>query len=193
MRWSTVRIGAMRKYLHFKRFRMEADLRAEPAALPDGFVWEPWRDSLLHAHAEVKAACFQDETDSLIFPCLASLDGCRDLMRAIRERPGFCPHATWLVTADGIAVATIQGVIDSNGIGGIQNVGVVSECRGRGLGRALVMQAFTGFIACGVRRAYLEVTASNRAAMRLYRSLGFRCTKTVYRSVPAPDPVAVGI
>ena len=208
----------MRKYLYFKRYRMEADLRKppsvlvdssgsalRPAILPSGFLWLPWRDSLCFAHAEVKALCFQDETDAIIFPCLSSLGGCRDLMAAIRDRPGFCPQATWLVVATGLSpddaatgiaggcVATVQGVIDSNGHGGIQNVGVIPEFRGLGLGRALMLKALAGFVRCGARRSYLEVTARNLSAVRIYRNLGFRCTKTVYRAVPVPEPVAVGI
>lgn len=208
----------MRKFIYFKRYRMEADLRRPPfalcnpngsglrtAELPDGFRWLPWRDSLLAAHAEVKALCFQDETDAIIFRCLASFGGCRDLMAAIRDRPGFCPQATWLVTAASITgaeaetglagncVATVQGVIDSDGHAGIQNVGVIPEFRGRGLGRALMLKALAGFLACGAKRVYLEVTARNLAAVRIYRSLGFRCTKTVYRAVEAQQPVAVGI
>lgn len=196
----------MRKYVYFKRYRMEADLRQPPFAmlgsdgqlrrpqLPDGFHWLSWRDSLLPAHAEVKALCFQDETDAIIFPCLSSYGGCRDLMAAIRDRPGFCPPATWLVAVDALSpdsstgqaghcIATIQGVIDSEGNGGIQNVGVVPEQRGRGLGQALVLKALEGFVQSGARRAYLEVTAKNLAAVRIYRSLGFRYTKTVYRAV----------
>lgn len=198
------------KHLHFKRYRMEADLRNPPIGvteLPEGFHWLAWRDSLCYAHAEVKALCFQEETDSIIFPSLASLGGCRELMVAIRNRPGFCPQATWLVAVDelsadesstglaGSCIATVQGVIDECGHGGIQNVGVIPEFRGRGLGRALMQKAMAGFAACGVKLAYLEVTAQNRPALRMYRELGFRCTKTVYRSVPAPDPepVAVGL
>ena len=201
------------KHLHFKRFRMEVDLRRPPsgllvpASLPNGFRWLPWRESLTFAHAEVKALSFQGETDATLFRSLSSLAGCRDLMAAIRDRAGFCPQATWLVVAEsldeerartglaGNCVATVQGVIDENGDGGIQNVGVVHEWRGHGLGRALVLRAVAGFVASGAKRAYLEVTASNRPAMRIYRELGFRCTKTVYRSVPLPEPepVAVGI
>lgn len=201
------------KHLHFKRFRMEADLRnlpsglAEPARLPPGFLWLPWRDSLTFAHAEVKALCFQDETDAVIFRSLATLDGCRNLMAAIRDRPGFLPQATWLVIASdvtdadartglaGNCVATIQGVIDTDHHGAIQNVGVIPDYRGRGLATALVRKAVAGFLAAGVTRACLEVTASNRAAMHIYRTLGFRCTKTLYCSVPLPEPepLAIGL
>jgi len=210
----------MRKYTYFKRHRMEVDLRRPPMALadllspsvrggelPTGFQWLPWRDSLCLAHAEVKALCFQDETDAIIFHCLASVGGCRDLMLAIRDRPGFCPQATWLVEASGVSldeaatgiagncVATVQGVIDSCGDGGIQNVGVIPEFRGRGLGRSLVLKALAGFVQCGAKRAYLEVTAQNRPAIRIYRELGFRCTRTVYRAVVVPESetVAAGV
>jgi len=201
------------KHLHFKRFRMEADLRNPPSgllvppSLPAGFQWLPWRDPLTFAHAEVKALCFQEETDAIIFRSLSTLEGCRDLMSAIRDRPGFCPQATWLVVAAemeeaasrtglaGNCVATVQGVIDDDRCGAIQNVGVIPEYRGLGLGIALVRKAVAGFAVCGAKRAYLEVTASNRPAMRIYRTLGFRCTKTLYRSVPLPEPepVAVGL
>ena len=93
----------------------------------------------------------------------------------------------------GDCVATVQGVIDDSGHGAIQNVGVIPEYRGRGLGMALMLKALAGFAASGAKRASLEVTASNRAAMRIYRTLGFRCTQTVYRSVPFPEPEPVGI
>lgn len=207
----------MRKYTYFKRYRMELDLRRPPsgtagpggagvhtAALPNGYYWLPWAESLRDAHAEVKALSFQDEMDALVFPCLGSLAGCRELMAAIRERPGFCPQATWLVAASDVpchmatglgagCVATIQGVIDDQGFGGIQNVGVVAEYRGRGLGRALMLKALAGFAAAGVRRVYLEVTAPNEPAVRMYRALGFRCYKTVYRAVEVRESAAARV
>lgn len=196
----------MRTHTYFKRYRMEVDLRrppsgaAGPAALPPGFRWLPWNDRLLDTHAEVKALSFLDETDSVVFPSLGSLAGCRDLMWAIRGRPGFCPGATWLVAgpgADGAwpaagCVATVQGVIDEHGVGAIQNVGVVPECRGRGIGRALLVKALAGFAAAGARRAYLEVTARNDPAVRMYRGLGFRCSRTIYKAVPVREPAGVG-
>lgn len=203
----------MRKYQYFKRYRMELDLRTPPpgaagvggpAALPPGFFWVPWHDGLLDAHAEVKAACFQDETDAVVFPCLGSHAGCRDLMTVIRSRPGFCPAATWLVAASvapddyasapaGGCVATVQGVIDESGFGAIQNVGVVPDYRGRGLGRALVVKALAGFAAAGAGRAFLEVTARNEPAVRVYRDLGFRCYRTIYRTVEVAEVAAAAL
>ena len=126
----------MGKPTYFKRYRMELDLRLPRprVELPRGFRWEPWSPDLLDAHAHVKYRCFVNETDSLVFPCLSHLGGCRDLMKAIATRPGFCPAATWLVCCDGERVGTVQGLLDTGRGGSIQNLGVLAEYRGLGLG-----------------------------------------------------------
>jgi GNAT superfamily N-acetyltransferase len=185
----------MRKVKYFKRHRMELALRIQPPApeLPAGFRWLAWDDSLLPLHAEVKFLSFHQETDSLIFPSLATRAGCHDLMVAIRCRTNFCRQATWLVAGPDGCVGTIQGLLDDNGFGGIQNLGVVPECRGLGLGRALLLQALAGFVSVGVPRAFLEVTAANEPAVRMYRAVGFRAYKTLYRAVELPHPDAVGV
>lgn len=180
------------KLTYFKRFRMELDLRhpRPPAELPAGFYWLPWAEPLREVHAEVKYLAFRGEMDALVFPSLADRLGCRELMGAIRERPGFCPAATWLVAGGDGCVGTVQGVIDESGHGGIQNLGVMAAYRGKGLGKALLLKALAGFVAAGARRAFLEVTARNESAVRMYRELGFRNYKTVYRAVSLPDPTA---
>ena len=189
----------MCKLRYFKRYRMELDLRhpRATAELPAGFHWQPWAVDLLETHAQVKFQCFAGETDAEVFPSLATLAGCRDLMTAIVTRPGFVPRATWLVAGPEGFVATVQGLMDSGGYGGIQNLGVVAGYRGLGLGRALLLKALEGFAAAGARRAFLEVTATNEPAVKMYRRHGFRAYKTLYRSVevtpPVADAVGVGI
>jgi ribosomal protein S18 acetylase RimI-like enzyme len=185
----------MPKVKYFKRHRMELALRppCARAELPAGFRWLAWDDSLLALHAEVKYVSFHQHEDALVFPSLGTRTGCQDLMTAIRYRPNFCPEATWLVAGPDGAVGTIQGLFDENGFGGIQNLGVAPECRGLGLGRALLLKALTGFASVGVPRAFLEVTATNEPAVRLYRSVGFRAYKTIYRAVELPQTDAVGV
>ena len=194
----------MSKLTYFKRYRMELDLRPArpPAVLPAGFYWLPWDDSLLAVHAEVKYLSFQQEMDSAVFPSLGHPAGCRELMAAIRFRAEFAPKATWLVASSGASnepdlangcVGTVQGILDPGRYGGIQNLGVVPEYRGRGIGRALLLKALEGFVAFGCARAYLEVTAKNDAAVRMYRDLGFRCYKTLYRGVEVPEPVGIPV
>jgi ribosomal protein S18 acetylase RimI-like enzyme len=46
-----------------------------------------------------------------------------------------------------------------------------------------MLQAMHGFRRAGVAICVLEVTAENAAAVRVYRRLGFRCRKTVYKTV----------
>ncbi len=171
---------------YYKRYRMELDLVAPlPAvsALPAGFAWQAWEDRLLETHALVKYECFRGELDGVIFPNLSDRDGCAQLMRDIAARPGFRPESTWLVTHGDTSVATIQGVSDRAGTGCIQNVGVIPAYRGRGLGLAILLQALHGFRRYGLAKATLEVTAQNENAVRMYRQVGFRFRKTLYKLV----------
>src|SRR5436190_13654673 len=171
---------------YFKRYRMEIDLvPALPAAptLPAEYAWVPWHDDLLETHAGVKQLCFTDEIDGLVFPNLVCRDGCVRLMREIRNKWGFRRDATWLLTHRGEYVGTIQGVGERGGIGAIQNVGVIPGYRGRGLGTALVLKSLHAFRDAGLALGRLEVTAENEAAVRLYRRLGFRFRKTLFKVI----------
>ena len=170
---------------YYKRFRMEIDLDGSlaPPVLPAWFSWTPWDEALLDQHAEVKYLSFRDEIDAQVFPCLGDRFGCQRLMREIRRKPGLLPQACWLIAGPRGYCGTIQGVVDRGPIGAIQNVGVVPAYRGCGLGRALVRRALVGFFQAGLRRAYLEVTAENSGAVRLYRDVGFRRAKILYKAV----------
>jgi ribosomal protein S18 acetylase RimI-like enzyme len=177
-----------------KRFRMEIDVQGPLPAVPElpvGYAWVSWQAGLLDHHAEVKYQCFVEEIDAVVFPSLSSREGCLRLMREISSKPGFKPEATWLIACESPYCCesqycgTIQGVRDRSGLGSIQNVGITPPHRGRGLGQALVLQALHGFRKCGAHRVHLEVTALNDAAIRLYRRVGFRCRKTIYKTVDA--------
>jgi ribosomal protein S18 acetylase RimI-like enzyme len=176
---------------YFKRFRMEIDLVPPLPPVPSlasEFRWTPWSDDLLEAHARVKQQVFADEIDGLVFPNLVCKDGCIRLMREIRNRWGFRRDATWLIAHGDAFIATIQGVSERGGIGAIQNVGVIPEYRGRGLGRTLVLKALHAFRDAGLALGRLEVTADNAAAVGLYRRLGFRYRKTLFKIC---DPMAL--
>lgn len=177
---------------YFKRYRMEIDLHAAPLPaphLPAGYRWETWKPDLLERHAWAKWESFRSEIDSQVFECLGDYLGCFRLMQEIYNRDTFLANATWLISQDlgrGILrpdCATIQGLAQAGQLGSIQNVGVVPGHRGHGLGRALVLKALEGFRIAGMNRVYLEVTAQNTPAVELYRSLGFRVTRTVYKAV----------
>ena len=177
---------------YFKRFRMEIDLagrRLTGPAPPAGYRLIPWDDSLLEAHAEAKYHSFRTEIDSNVFPCLGDWSGCHRLMHEICAKQGFLPGATWLAAfcprpGKGTEYCgTIQGLRDYAGLGAIQNLGVTPEHRGHQLGTCLLIKALEGFQASGLRRAFLEVTAQNAGAIRLYRRIGFTKARTVYKAV----------
>ena len=180
---------------YFKRYHMELSVQrvSVPAAtLPAGYTWKEWDPGSCLAHALVKYESFVDDIDSEVFPCLGDRAACRKLMYDIVQHPGFLPATTWLVEHEGSGFSapapcgTIQGLTASSSCGNIQNVGVLPGHRGHGLGRALVLKALAGFRAAGLPRVALEVTATNECAVRLYRDLGFKVTRTTYRKVDIP-------
>jgi len=185
---------------YFRRFRMELNLETaslpEPS-LPDGYRWVCWSPAELHRHAQVKFDSFRGEIDANVFGSLSHLEGCQRLMGEIARQSTFLPQSTWLVQfcADPDLAshdcATIQGLARTKQLGAIQNVGVVPEHRGFGLGRAIVLQCLAGFRDSGLTRVYLEVTSSNAPAVELYRSIGFRLTRTMYKAVNSLPSAAI--
>ena len=176
---------------YFKRYRMEFDLASapvEPCPTPAEYHCLPWRDSLLEAHAEAKYHSFRFELDANVFPCLGEREGCRRLMNDIAMRDGFVPQATWLLAHQPPGdprpdfCGTVQGLTDGGVFGSIQNLGIIASHRGHGLGTCLLTLALDGFRRAGLQRAYLEVTAQNTGAIRLYQRVGFRTVKTVYKA-----------
>lgn len=161
--------------------------------LPAGFNLHAWNESLIEAHAHAKHQSFQNELDCNVFPCLGDADGCERLMNDISSRSGFVPEATWLMTfTDPVSkraqsIGTVQGIREQKDVGSIQNIGVVSAFRGKGLGTAIVRKCLSGFAEVGVRFVTLEVTANNTQAHRLYERLGFRILKVVFKSAEVPS------
>jgi hypothetical protein len=178
--------------MYFKRYRMQ--IRLHPSLfghwpLPPGYRLLPWSRELLELHAETKYRSFAAEIDAHVFPCLGDLDGCHRLMEEISAKSAFVPGATWLGVYSASShdppeyCGTVQGIATDRINGGIQNLGVTPEHRGQGLGAALLMQALEGFWLAGLEWGSLEVTAQNSLAVDLYRKLGFRRVKTVYKAV----------
>jgi GNAT superfamily N-acetyltransferase len=178
---------------YFKRYRMEIGLAGLPAPdWPASFQAVAWRPDLLDAHADVLCRCFHGEVDAQVFPSLGNRDGCAALMAEIARRRAFIPEATWLLVGPEGACGTVQALRERGVLGAIQNIGIVPSWRGRRLGEALLLQALHGMYASGLGRAILEVTANNDAAIRLYRKLGFRRSRVVYKAVSTYPPLPEG-
>lgn len=175
---------------YFKRYRMEIDLRGQrfvPLFVPPGYQLIAWQSDRLGDHAEAKFQSFHQEIDAGVFACLSDFDGCYRLMQEISQKEGFLPEATWLAASrhggEPEYCGTIQGIRATHKYGAIQNVGITPPHRGHGLGTALICAALAGFQQVGLPRAYLEVTAQNERAVQLYKRLGFRRTKTLFKAV----------
>ena len=174
----------------FKRFRMEIDLRRHEyptPVLPPGYFVEKWSPQLVEAHATAHYMAFRDEIDARLFENFRTYKGSKRVMENIMGKPNFLPDATWLIVfqpKDSYYVeyaATIQGLVSTNGVGAIQNVGVVPRHRGKGLGRALLHLALAGYQRFGLTRADLEVTAANAPALNLYKSEGFKIVELLFK------------
>ena len=181
---------------YFKRYRMELDIQGRsfgPTDLPTGYVFSAWDKRSIADHASAKYHSFHREIDAEVFPCLGDADGCVRLMREISRKDGFIPAATWLlcrqnlISGESEPCGTIQGIRDRHGFGAVQNLGIIPECRGIGLGEILLRQALHGFGQVGLSRVYLEVTAENTIAIGLYERLGFVRTRTSYKAVGAAE------
>jgi len=163
--------------------------------LPVDYRLLTWHPALVQAHAEVKYASFRGEIDALLFPCLGELEGCERLMSEIEARDGFLPEGTWLAESMGVVgsmgvagsaseyCGTIQAIRTHKDKANIQNIGVAPYHRGRGIGTALILASLLGLHHLGIRKVGLEVTAENEGAVRLYRQLGFRTARTLYKGV----------
>jgi ribosomal protein S18 acetylase RimI-like enzyme len=185
---------------YFKRYRMEIDLDGRDLAWPalaPGYHALAWDPALLDSHSQAKYLSFRDEIDANVFPCFSEFAGCKRLMTDITRKAGFLPQATWLVSyqgnghndgrdgtnhSRGECCGTIQGIKDRSGIGAIQNLGITPPHRGKGLGTFLLFRSLAGFREAGLTRVFLEVTADNEGAIKLYRRLGFRVVKTVFKA-----------
>ncbi|HVZ19605.1 MAG TPA: ribosomal protein S18-alanine N-acetyltransferase [Vicinamibacterales bacterium] len=71
----------------------------------------------------------------------------------------------------------------------INNVAILPELRGRGIGTALMARVMEEARRLGAKRATLEVRASNAGARKLYERLGFSvaATRRHYYSQPVED------
>ena len=178
---------------YFKRYQMELDLQTldiPTSELPGGYRFAAWSEDDLTRHAEIKHISFRNEIDANVFTCFRDVEGCQRLLREISGRSNFLPDATWLLEYDDpttettTTVGTIQALVDMHQRGAIQNIGIHPDHRGHGLGTSLLFKCFTYVKARGLSRVMLEVTSQNIGALRLYKRLGFRIIKTVYKPAP---------
>jgi ribosomal protein S18 acetylase RimI-like enzyme len=135
------------------------------AAPPDGVHVAPYRlgdaDAAIHRLIYVDAAwaSVEGHAERDLDAWRKTVLPCRSLFVAWRDRR---------------PVGWVAGRMSDSGRGHVSWLAVATAERGRGLGRALLVHAFSDLQVAGARGLTLEVEADNDAALGLYRSIGMQ-------------------
>jgi ribosomal protein S18 acetylase RimI-like enzyme len=147
----------------FLMARLDSAGPVPAAAFPDGVDVTPYRlgdaDEAVHRLIYVDAAWA-----SVPGHTERDLDAWRG-----KERP--C-RSMFLARRDGRPVGWVAGRVLDSGRGYISALAVATTERGRGVGRALLLHAFSDLQLAGARGLVLGVEAENETALGLYRSVG---------------------
>lgn len=165
----------------YARKFMEAPL-GPIAALPvhePRVVIAPWWEHRQDDAARLIAAAYAGHIDSRINDQYRSPAGARRFLTNIVQYPGcgsFFAPASFLASAgpgQGLCGLCLASMV-SPGVGHITQVCVAPSHRATRLGYELMRRSLQALAEHGCHKASLTVTASNDAAIRLYRRMGFR-------------------
>lgn len=148
---------------HFWRMVLELDVAPPPVAWPEGVSVREY------APADAPAA------HALVQDTFAGIPG--NVARGLEEwRRPFAPELSTVAFATGrsLAGAVLCERWQDGGQGFVSYIATALDWRGRGLGRALLVDALTRMRATGLNRAGLGVNGRNRSATALYESVGMR-------------------
>jgi mycothiol synthase len=100
-----------------------------------------------------------------------------DLENRMAE-PWFNPQGFFLAMEKNEIVGFVwtkihQDLVNQDPVGELYVVGTSTEHHGRGIARALSVEAINYFVANGLKHAMLYVDADNEKGLKLYQSLGF--------------------
>lgn len=145
-----------------------------------------WSEGDLDAAAELIFRAYEQHVDSLINDQYRSPAGARRFLYNSTQHPGcgvfFRQAALKAVEPlSGLLCGVCLGSLVQQKVGHITQLCVAPFARRRGVGYELMRRALTAFREQGCHTVSLTVTSSNRAAIELYESLGFR----VLREFPA--------
>lgn len=155
-------------------FRKEAQQHLTKPALPDGFQIRPLNGrSEIDAYVTLHRAVFQSES----------------MTTAWRERtlchPAYQPDCDLvLVDPHGQLAGFCIGWYaptgpDQQPAGQIEPMGIRADVRGRGLGKALLLDCLDRLRSAGATALFVETDSDRDAAFRLYQSVGFHVVRDV--------------
>lgn len=101
--------------------------------------------------------------------------------------------ALFLVAEEKESILGFGGILMALDEGDILKIGVMPKMQGQGIGRKLLDALIRKAGEKGVSSIYLEVRASNQAAVHLYRSFGFQQTgiRKDYYEYPREDGITM--
>jgi ribosomal-protein-alanine N-acetyltransferase len=129
----------------------------EDLKLPEGFVVRPMDHRDVDAVVAIEGDAFTTPWQADTFAGLLERDGVELLVMAEDDD-----------TVVGYAI--LWCILDQ---GELANIAIVPARRGEGLGKALLIRVLDVARKRGVRKLFLEVRASNEAAIQLYLRQGF--------------------
>ncbi|MCU1262659.1 MAG: GCN5-related N-acetyltransferase [Bryobacterales bacterium] len=140
---------------------------------------ERWTEPHQELAAQLIATTYRGHVDSEINDQYRSVSGARKFLYNIVQYPGcgtfFRPASVAaFVRQSGEMCGMCLASMVSEHSGHITQICVSPEWQGEGLGYELLRQSIELLRSAGCRKVSLTVTSENRAAMRLYRSVGFR-------------------
>lgn len=176
-----------RELTRHDRFFMEVDrdsaLKLKPATSIMGVRFLPWAERYQEEIAHLVAAAYRGHVDSEINDQYRTIPGARHFLTNIIKFPGcgtFAPGASLLAIDErtGRVCGACLGSMVSATSGHVTQLCVLPAVRGARLGYELLRQSLVRFADLGCASMSLTVTCSNRDAVRLYESIGFRAINT---------------
>jgi ribosomal protein S18 acetylase RimI-like enzyme len=141
---------------------------------PEGFV-------VRHVGGEEEWAARVETHREVWHPSKVTLEA----YRRLRAAPGYIPELDLVAVAPNGELASycICWLDEANRTGEFEPVGTRAAFRGRGIGKALMLEGLRRLQAHGARTAIVYSSGANPAAIRLYESVGFSIlTRNYYYS-----------
>jgi ribosomal protein S18 acetylase RimI-like enzyme len=166
----------MADLLQERRYRLVERSLMQVAPLLDRFAADPAVQILGEpTPAWIEAFCRYSPVQP------AHREAMRRMLAAIAQPAGFA-----LIEEAGRPLALAIGAAEDDHVG-VFDVLVVPHARRRGLARRITESLYAWARCAGARFAYLQVVATNEAALALYASQGFRTAYTYEYRVPPAD------
>jgi ribosomal protein S18 acetylase RimI-like enzyme len=168
--WHAYEAAGYSRYLSFQIMQIDLDGPPPPPQWPEGITVRPFvpdQDDQATYAADEESALDKGYHDPLTFDGWAARMG--------RHAAGFDP-SLWFLAWEGADLAGVAlNYADASATGWVDHLGVRRHWRNRGLGQALLLQAFGAFYARGIHRIKLSVdSASLTNAPRLYAQVGMQ-------------------